>query len=145
VSLICVYGADAVVGQWMMTQSGETIVPPYVGVGVVDRQGVIHGAIVYTDYNGHTIELSVHFDGTVRARNVVREMFRYPFQVANVHALAARTRRNNARVRSILTRLGFREAGMRRRFYGPEREDDAILYDMLRAECKWIGGEYEKH
>lgn len=133
-----VYGRDADVVAWAQRETGEIFSPPYTALGLADTSGALVGALVYTDYNGHSIELSVHAPGHVIGPDALRQMFRYPFETCQVLALGARTRRANTGVRKMLGRLGFRPEGIRRRYYGPGRANDAVLYGMLREECRWL-------
>jgi len=66
----------------------------------------------------------------------LRTVFAYPFQELGVHRVTAATRENNAKARSMLARLGYKQEGELRQYY--ETGESDIIYGMTRDECRWI-------
>lgn len=67
---------------------------------------------------------------------VLRELFRYPFDVARCQRLTAIVRDGNEAALKLNLGLGFRKEGILRRGY--DGRTNAIVLGMLRHECKWL-------
>jgi hypothetical protein len=67
---------------------------------------------------------------------VLRELFRYPFEIANCERLVAVVRDGNERSLKMCKGLGFRKEGVLRKGY--DGKTNAILLCMLKSECKWL-------
>ena len=53
-----------------------------------------------------------------------------------VDRFQALTKTSNDDAQDLLLRLGFMSEGVMRRYW--DGTEDAIVYSMLRAECKWL-------
>jgi hypothetical protein len=134
-----VLGHDAEVGQFASERLGVAIVPPFTSMGIVDDAGQLAGAVIYNDYNGANIEISVYAPGCLN-RRIIRAMAAYPFEQLGVVRVTARTKRSNKTMCKLFPRLGFVFEATLKNYFGPSRGDDAIVYRMTRAEsAKWLG------
>ncbi len=138
--MLVVFGRDDLVAAWVSHKTGDTFVPPYVGIGFTrDNQTLCAGAL-FTNWNGSNLEISLASDGGI-TRDNIRAVYRYAFLDCKANRLTAHTRRSNRAMRELLPRLGFSKEpeGVMRKFYGPRRGDDAFVYaafaDTVR---KWL-------
>lgn len=132
-----VTGRDTEVANWLSGQISQPIVPPYVCVGFI-KNGQLAGAALFNDFNFSNIELTIYGPGCM-TRQAIRFVFLYAFDLLKVNRVSARTRRSNAVMRKLLPRLGFTYEGTARRYYGPERADDALLFTLFPDSArKWM-------
>lgn len=134
-SMELIFGQDEAVAAWASARLGTAIVRPYVAIGVGDGSQ-LRAAMVFNDYTGANIEITVASDPSGWTRAAVREAFAYPFRQAGCRRLTLRTRADNAAVLGIAARLGFRREGVLRDFY--DDGCDAVVFGLLRSECRWI-------
>jgi hypothetical protein len=131
-----VFGHDATIGAWAAERLGLTINPPFVALGIVDASGDLKGALIYHNWNGSDLEVT-HYGPNCWTRSVVRAaLWAYPFENVGANRLTARTRRTNRNVRQLLTRLGFVNEAVLKRYYGPARGDDAFVFRLDRAKAE---------
>jgi len=118
---------------------GVTFQEPFVAVGVADDQGNICGASVFNDfYKGGNVEFTHVGPGTLN-RGIIRELVRYCFKQLKVTRVTAKTKRSNKLVRTILPRVGFVFEVTQKRYFGPSRGDDALVFVMTRENAKrWM-------
>ena len=101
--------------------------------GVVDGRGELRGAFVLTHEHDRTWELHVY--GRT-SNDTVRAMFEAVFGQLGCYRLQIRTSRRNKSIRKAAPKFGFTFEGVARHFYGPG--NDALLYYMTPATCRWI-------
>lgn len=130
-------GHDAAVADWVAANLGITIAPPYAAIGVLDDGGRLAGGAVFTGWDGANIDVTVYGPRAV-SRAALRAAFAYVFVQLRCQRLTARCRRSNVVSRRFMERLGFKHEGTQRRYWGPTRDHDAMLYGMTRDECRWI-------
>ena len=131
------YGADMLIADMVASRI------PHVGargfgacaaIGVV-RSGRLIGGVVWHNFRGHDIEVSAAFDRADWARpSTLSRLFAYPFVQLSCARITALTGRKNKRTRRFLRGIGFREEGVIRR--GLDGREDAVIYGMLRSECR---------
>jgi RimJ/RimL family protein N-acetyltransferase len=132
------FGRDEEAALFAAANLGVTILPPFTGLLITNDAGEIGGAIVYTNYTGANIEVTVYVPALYK-RGLIRAALAYPFRQLQVLRLSARTRRDNKAVCSILPRMGFVYEGTMKRYFGPARSDDAIMYRLdCETASKWI-------
>lgn len=133
-----------IIARFVATGLQRTFWPPYTALGWVQENGDnwrLVGGVVFNDYNGHNIEASVHWDGPLTRRPIV-EGLRYVFLQCKCGRLTARTERGNVRMRKILPRLGFVIEAELKRFYGPRKAQNALVFRMDTATAyRWINGQ----
>jgi RimJ/RimL family protein N-acetyltransferase len=86
---------------------------------------------------GHEIHVSMSAeDPRWCTRRNLGLIFKYPFDQLGCVRVTTVTSRKNKRARKLDEGLGFKREGVLRK--GMDGRDDAIVYGMLRKECKWI-------
>lgn len=136
-----IYGTDntfdgQMVAAWFGSLTGSPQYGPYAALGWVDDSGAIVGAALFMDYSGSSIEL--HAIGRM-TRQMLRECFQYAFDTAGVLYLRAKPPRHQRKSRDVLERIGFVPECTMRRYYGPTRGCDAIVYRIDRRTAeKWM-------
>lgn len=112
------------------------------GIGVM-RSGRMVGAVVYHDYRPRydSIQLSAVSDGQWLTPKVLREIFYYPFVQLRCSSIYICVAQTNAHARQFVSRVGFKPAGLLRKGFGTV---DAVLYDMLPDECRWLRSGHER-
>ena len=119
---------------------------PAIGAALL-KDGKMAGAVVFNNYHvlhrGSWCEISVAIDDAACvSRRGLRKIFEYPFKQLGVSRLQAVTSVTNQRCRSFIERLGFKLEGLARKAH--DGEQDAAVYSMLPAECRWLGGLHGK-
>jgi hypothetical protein len=92
-------------------------------------------AVAFNNFTGANIELTIVAEKGGLVRPAVRWIFNYAFQTAGCRRLTVRTRKRNKHVQRMALRFGFRYECNMRHFFA---DDDAVVYRMLRSECRWI-------
>lgn len=134
-----VFGYDAEVAAWAGAQLGVSFQQPFRAMGVVDSQGTLRGATIFNEhYTGGNIEMTLVGPGML-TRGVQQAIVRFAFVNCGASRLMARTARRNAVVRRLLPKAGFAFEGVQKRYFGPERGDDALIYVLFREQAgKWL-------
>lgn len=130
---ILLYADDYVAG-WMAQRMGETIIPPYTAFGTVATDGQLTAAVLFNGLNESNVEVSLYAPRHV-SRSLLRAAAGYAFGTLQCNRITARTRASTLRVRKFIEKVGFQQEGVLRAYY-PDG-DDAILFGMLKTECKW--------
>lgn len=139
-----VYGQDQRVAEWVRARAphAEGGFDKYVAIGV-EEDGELLAGVVYNDYRGHSIHVSIaSAHPRWASRRTLFAFSSYPFIQLGVQRLTAYTGKSMASVRVFLERLGFVEEGTMRQGFV---DDDAVIYGMLRSECPWISREDRSH
>ena len=133
-----VLGHDQSVADWAGRQFGVTIPPGCVAWGVIDKAGTLTGAIVlHSFYKGGNMEMAMV--GTVMRKDILRRLARYIFGQLGCTRLTARTARRNVPVQKMLRRADFEFEGINKRWYGPEKGDDALVFALFPDKAKrWM-------
>lgn len=129
-----VLGHDALVAQWAKDKYAAGL-PPYIqAMGIVDDEGNIRGAATLHEFNGFNVELCYWGPGTASI-HIARQITAICFDGLKVLRITCRTPRGNKVLVKHLPRIGFRYEGLLRRYYGPTRAHDAILFGALRSDA----------
>jgi RimJ/RimL family protein N-acetyltransferase len=120
------------VAAWASKRLGTKFVAPYSAIGFETDEGKPVGALIFNDYTGENIEMSVVGLWTKKMFRVAGD---YTFNQLGVQRVTARTNINKKKVISVLVAAGFRVEGRARRYY-PDGSD-ALLFGMLKEECDW--------
>lgn len=130
------YGQDQAVAEWVAQRLGIPIQPPYRAIGVENEQGEAIGGMVFNDWTGANVEITIFGPGAL-TRKTLRVALRYVFGELKALRLTARTKRDNGMMQAVLGRLGFEREGVMRDYYG--RGQHAVLYRLLpRQAAKWM-------
>lgn len=116
--------------RWAGERCGVCFSPPATVLGVV-KNGNPVCVVVFNDYTGENVELSVAADNML-PRRFLQLCAEYAFGQLGCLRVTVRTRASNVRVADMARRLGFKQEGVLREFYGNE---DAFLFGLLRREA----------
>lgn len=127
--------ADEIVGRWVERQMGVKIIPPYTAFGMIGPDGLLVGAMIFNGFNEGSAEVSIYAPRAV-SRGSLRAAATYVFETNGCNRLTARTRASSLSVRRFIEKVGFQQEGVLRAYY--QDGEDAILYGLLRSECRWL-------
>lgn len=132
-----VYGQDERVRDWVAMHIGEPFGENDIAIGVEEAGELIAG-VVYNMYSKASI--SMHVAAVPGKRWTTKEFmyafFAYPFLQLNCNRVTGLVRTSNEQARRFDEHVGFIQEGVIRQAF--EDGEDAILYGMLKSECKWI-------
>jgi len=113
---------------------------PNSSIGIWDtEEKKLVGGVTYTNFSGREIMASIWLDDKrALTRPILRDLFHYPFIVCGVVRLTTNARKGNEKSVKLTSRLGFEIEGELRRYFGDRDEDAAIVFGMLKEECRWI-------
>ena len=133
-----IFGADDYLKGWAAKIIGIDGFGPSTAIGV-ERDGKIICAAVYHDYRDGQIEASIAASSRRWAnRSVLHALFAYPFNQVGAHRLLVTCNEANEKAMKMNSQLGFTQEGRLRQMYDPH---DAVIWGMLKDECKWIKGQ----
>lgn len=139
-----VFGQDQVVAAWVESRLKgiSNGFGQYSAIGIEEGGKLIAG-VVYHDYRRFNIQLSMAGESPHWcSRRTLKILLGYPFNQLMVERITACTAKNNKRLRSMVTRLGFKLEGTFRR--GFDGNKDMVVYGMLREEAaRWINRKVE--
>ena len=130
-----VFGQDDIVAGWVSKKIGALISPPFVAIGVTRDGTALCGGTVFHHWNGHNLEITLASDGAI-TRGTLRAIYHYMFEQVDAGRVTARTRRSNKTMRDMLPRLGFQFEGVSRRYYGPNKADDAFVFVLFPENAR---------
>lgn len=131
-------GYDLAVGKFVAEQLGMELeeLHPFTAMGVA-IEGKLVGGVVYNNFRKHDIQLSAaSINPKWLSKNILTEIFTYPYIHLGCVRTTAVTGRKNSRTRKLLEGLGYRLEGVCRK--GLDGKQDAIVYGMLKADCRWL-------
>lgn len=124
-----VFDQDAIIAEWAKDKYKAGLDPWWHCIGIVDRASQIVGAASLHYYNGSNVELCYWGPRTLTP-SVASAIAVFCFGIMGVNRVTCRTPRSNKIVARHLPKLGFKVEGLARRFYGPLKRDDAILFGL---------------
>lgn len=132
-------GQDWEVAQWAGAQLGVTFQEPYTAFGFVDEQSRMRAASIFNDYySGGNVEWT-YVGRKSFTCSTLKFLARFVFNELQAARVTAKTRRGNVLVRRLLPKGGFQFEGIQRRYFGPEKADDALVYVMFRKDAgRWL-------
>lgn len=138
-ALDLIYGRDAEIVAWLNARTPG--LPEGTAIGVA-RDGILIAGIAYTRFTGAAVEMAIAADRPSWASpRVLAALFAYPFVQLGCRRVTAITARRNKRCRRLLEGVGFVLEGKARHALP---DDDAMIYGMLRRECRWINPQARK-
>lgn len=136
--MLAVFGRDQLVAEFISKGIGDHFSPPYVGIGFTRDERNLCGGALFNNWTGSNIDLSIYGPGSI-TRYAMGTLCRYAFKQISANRITARTRRSNKTIQKLLPRFGFIFEGTQKRYYGPQRENDALLYALFPdAAEKWM-------
>jgi hypothetical protein len=103
---------------------------PYTTIGVENNAGELTGALIFTNFDDHDVNMTVAGRGTC-CRSVMRAACNYVFEQLGCSRLSVTTRADNYRLIDQAERLGFVREGYLRRLYG---DADGVLLGLLQKD-----------
>lgn len=100
------------------------------------KDGKLAGAVMFVNYRRQSIEFHLAGSPGWMSRKDVKYLFSYAFVLNGCLRIWCLIKRKNRKARQGAERLGFRVLGVAHDEFGEGR--DGILYEMTRAQCKWI-------
>ena len=137
-------GHDDTVAEWAGRRFGCDFYARYAAFGIGDIDGTLIGAAVFSDYYpGGNIQLSYTGSGTL-SRAIIKNIGYYAYEVLGASRITCKPPRSNAIARKLLPRAGFEFEGILKRYYGPKKADDALVYSLTKEKAaRWMKG--KKH
>lgn len=135
-----VFGQDAQITAWAAERIPhvDSFGDKAVAIGIAGADGMPAGAVIYHEYRGNDIQMScAAASRRWLSRGVLRALFFYPFEQLKVERVTAFAPAQNQSTRHFLEGIGFKMEGIMRRGF---KNDDCVLYGMLKHECKWLKG-----
>lgn len=115
---------------------------PCEALGVIDGNRIVAG-VVYNHFSQANIEMSVAAEPGIRwlSRPALFAFFYYPFVTLGCNRVTSTIKSGSSTksVRKFCQHVGFKYEGVVREFYRDGR--DAVIFGMLRRECRWIDHE----
>ena len=138
---------DAAIGDWVAQRlpivRDHRDFGPFTTMGVFDDRGtrpVLIAGAVFHRFRTFDMEITFAADTPRWAtRGVIRAILDYPFNQVGCERVTTIVGRKNKRSRKLQKGLGFKEEGIVRRGY--DGRQDAVIYGMLRCECRWLEDE----
>lgn len=104
-------------------------------LGVENQAGEVAGAIVLNCYTGPDAELTFVGKGSLQ-RGICRAVAHYVFVQLKCERVSISVRATDKYTQKLALKFGFRAEGIKRSMFGAGQ--DAVLYGMLKDECRWL-------
>lgn len=130
-----IYGYDAEIAHWVAQRLGVNGFGPSRAIGVA-IDGEIAAGVVYFNCRHKNLEMAIASTTPKWAtRQTLKHFFAYPFITQGCTRVTALVDRHEHEIRRFDERLGFVKEGVLR---DAHPTGDAVIYGMLKHECKWI-------
>lgn len=110
---------------------------PDLAVGFVNNDDRLVGALGMIMLNAFDGSLSIFMDRPCFTASILRELYNKVFIDMNLVRLTCHVSKRNRKARLFVEHMGFRMEGVKRR--GFDGVHDAVVYGMLKNECRWLG------
>lgn len=102
----------------------------------LEKDGELVAVVVYTCYNGSSMQPHVCFDGiSFLPRNFLRFMFTYPFLQCGCNVLVGTVSTSNEKALRFDLHLGFKPVHT---IPGAGKNGDLVILTMRKEDCKWL-------
>ena len=109
----------------------------YQSLGFADSKGLVAG-VVFLNYKQHAVDINL---GAINAKWASRAAFKmishFAYEGLAVNRLHASVGKRNKRSRKLLEGVGFKLEGCLKK--GFSKDEDMMIYGMVRDDCPWIG------
>lgn len=122
------------VADWVGERINSKIHEPYTAIGAT-RDGQLCAGAVFNGWNGANIDITLANDRGL-SRGAIAAVYRYAFYQLKAQRVTAHTRRSNKKMRELLPRFGFVFEYTAKRFFGPNRADDAFIFALYPEKAK---------
>lgn len=107
--------------------------------GIASEDGTLRGAAIFSDYYpGGNVELTYTGPRTL-TRAILNQICYHAFVTLGASRVTCKTSVANSNVIRLLKRLGFKWEGKLAHYYGPLKEDAAVLFSFPAEQgAKWL-------
>ena len=132
-------GEDRAVAQWAGEKLGVTFQEPYRAFGFVGADGELFAASVINHYYpGGNCEWT-HYGPGIMPPSMLIFLADFVFVQLDCARVTAKTRRVNTLVQKLLQRYGWEFEFVQKRYFGPTKDEDAIVYVLWRNKAtRWM-------
>lgn len=128
--------------RWIAERTGVVPTANARALKAVDAAGRIRGMVLYENWTPNSVQAHMAVDTPIAWRTLVGPAFAYPFDECGRGLLLAIVSADNPRSLSLVRRFGFTEQHRVRD--GWAAGVDLILFEMRRADCRWLAGHERK-
>ena len=135
-------GDDERIASWAFTHFQRIPVTYNRVLGIVDNDdGVLVGAILFTNYNGYNVELRYYGPWTLTL-GIVRVISKIVVHEFNASRMTVLTSKKNKRLMRSLQRFGFKLEGVQRCQYGIRdcSRNTAVRFVAFRDQIERVAG-----
>ncbi len=134
-----VAGQDKAIAAWVGEKMGVQFQEPLRAFGFVGHDGELFAGSVFNDYYpGGNIEFT-HYGPGRFTPEMGEFLIDFVFNQLDCTRVTAKTPRANSSVSKLLLRHGWEFEFVQKRYFGPSKADDAIVYVLHRERaCMWI-------
>lgn len=132
--MIVLEDTPAVIG-FIESRLGIKIAQPSQAFGYVTNDGRPLAGVVVNDFTGANCELTIVAEKGRMTREVLRHISSHVFNKLGCRRATIRTRKSNKAAIKAAQRFGFVYEHVAKHFY---HDSDAVVFRMLRSECRWI-------
>jgi RimJ/RimL family protein N-acetyltransferase len=123
-------GERPLVWEWMHRRNSVPWSSDLRTIGLMRSDGSIAAAIGFNAWQTQSCFMHVAFDSPhCLTRSLLRAAFEYPLVKSGKDAVYALVDKHNEACLNLVRKLGYRETS---------QTVDAVLFEMLRDECRWI-------
>jgi len=123
------------IGAYVGKRLGVEISPPFQAIGFMTDDKRPLSAFVFNDFNQSNMEMTIVAEPGGITRQVIRYVANYVFNTSKCRRLTVRTKKRNKRILKLAPRYGFKYECLAKHYFP---DDDAVVFRMLRDECRWI-------
>lgn len=121
--------------RWSDDFRGAMFIPDHLQGAVAKKEHVI-AAYGWSGFIGRTCNISILIQQpALFSRQIIREAFRYPFEVCGLNAVIATVDSTNTGSLSVCDRTGFEKVCT---IKDGGAKGDLVVYEMHRERCRWL-------
>lgn len=121
---------------WIAERAKLVCGPAFVAIEAMDESGRIHGMLGMDGFLPNSASMSIALDNPAVLRRLLGPAFSWLFITTGRKLATCAVLSTNTRSLELVRHVGFREVFRGRNWWEPEV--DLVLFEMRRAECRWI-------
>jgi hypothetical protein len=121
---------------WLAMATGCAMTSDFKAIKAVDSSGKIRGMVGYCLWTRNAVQCHMAVDHPIVWRSLLKPAFEYPFEQADKGVILGIIPEDNLKSRQMATDLGF--TAMHTVANGHAPGVGLVVFEMTRAECKWI-------
>ena len=129
------FGPHDVLGGWLCEKIGYVPTVHFRCIGNVNEKGEIKGVVGFDGWNGASCQIHVAGEGNWVNRELIRCVFDYAFNTAEMKVLIGAVPSGNERAIHFDKRMGFKEVA---RIKDAHPDGELIILSMRRDECRFL-------